>query len=222
MDLSKAFDALNHDLLSAKLHACGFDRDSLKVRHSNLSNRYQRTKINKIFSSRSKIVFEVLLMNIFIESQFGYYQLTWMSRGRKNKTRINHVHERGLRIFYRNNSLCFDQLLQIDKSYNIHHKNIQTLATELYKVKNNLSNQIMQEIFKKCQNVDYNLRFQTDFVLPGVNTTYFGLRSLRYFSSKICNVIPDEIKNSLSLYEFTINIREWEPSGCHCKLCRST
>ena len=39
---------------------------------------------------------------------------------------------------YRNNSLCFDQLLQIDKSYNIHHKNIQTLAIELYKVKNNL------------------------------------------------------------------------------------
>ena len=32
-----------------------------------------------------------------------------------------------------NNSLCFDQLLQIDKSYNIHHKNIQTLVTELCK-----------------------------------------------------------------------------------------
>ena len=34
---------------------------------------------------------------------------------------------------YRNNSLCFDQLLQIDKSYNIHHKNIQTLVIELCK-----------------------------------------------------------------------------------------
>ena len=34
---------------------------------------------------------------------------------------------------YRNNSLCFDQLLQIDKSYNIHHKNIQTLVLELCK-----------------------------------------------------------------------------------------
>ena len=40
----------------------------------------------------------------------------------------------------------------------------------------------MQEIFEKRQNVDYNLRFKTDFVLPGVDTTYFGLHSLRYLS----------------------------------------
>ena len=141
--------------------------------------------------------------------------------GRKINTRINNIHERTLRIVCRNNSLCFDQLLQIDKSYNIHHKNIQTLTIELYKVKNNLSNQIMQEIFEKLKNVDYNLRFQTDFVLPGVNTTYFGLHSLRYLSSKIWNVISDEIKNSLSLDEFEFKIRQWESSGCHCKLCRS-
>ena len=70
----------------------------------------------------------------------------------------------------------------------------------------------MQEIFEKRQNVDYNLISQTDFVLRGVNTTYFGLHSLRYFSSKIWNVILDEIKNSLSLGEFKIKIRQWEPS----------
>ena len=50
MDLSKAFDTLNHFLLS-KLHAYGFDRESFKVLHSYLSNRHQRTKINKSFSS---------------------------------------------------------------------------------------------------------------------------------------------------------------------------
>ena len=87
----------------------------------------------------------------------------------------------------------------------IHHKNIQTLAIEFYKVKNNLSNQIMQEIFEKRQTVDYNLNFQTDFVLPGVNITYFGLQSLRYFSLNIW-IAPDEIKNSLSLDELKFKI----------------
>ena len=33
----------------------------------------------------------------------------------------------------------------------------------------------MQEVFEKHENADFNLRFQTDFVLPGVNTTYFSL-----------------------------------------------
>ena len=106
-------------------------------------------------------------------------------------------------------------------NHNIHHKNIQALAIELCKVKNNLSNQIMQDILEKRENVDYMLRFQTDFIFPGVSTTYFGSHLLRYFSSKIWNVIPDEIKNYLSLDEFKIKIRQLETSGCHCKLCRS-
>ena len=48
MDLSKAFDTLNHDLLIAKVHAYGFSKKALILVKSYLSNRWQRTKINKI------------------------------------------------------------------------------------------------------------------------------------------------------------------------------
>ena len=69
MDLSKTFDTSNYDLLLAKLY-------SLKVFHSYLSNRYQRTKINKSCSLWSKIfgglpqgsVLAPLLINIYIRS----------------------------------------------------------------------------------------------------------------------------------------------------------
>ena len=46
MDLSKAFDTLNHELLVAKLHASGFGKESLMLLISYLSNCWQRAKIN--------------------------------------------------------------------------------------------------------------------------------------------------------------------------------
>ena len=45
MDLSKAFDTINHQLLIAKLYAYGFDKSALTLILSYLSNRWQRTKI---------------------------------------------------------------------------------------------------------------------------------------------------------------------------------
>ena len=61
-----------------------------------------------------------------------------MSCERKTNARVNHVPERALRIVHKNNILCFDEILKIDKSHKKHHKNIQTLAIELYKLMNNL------------------------------------------------------------------------------------
>ena len=51
MDLSKEFETINHDLLVANFHACGFSNDSLKLLYSYLKNRWYRTKINRKFSS---------------------------------------------------------------------------------------------------------------------------------------------------------------------------
>ena len=45
MDLSKAFDTLDHDLLIANLHVYGFGKKALRLIKSYLSDRWQRTKI---------------------------------------------------------------------------------------------------------------------------------------------------------------------------------
>ena len=64
MDLSKAFDTINHELLIAKLNAYGFSKDALKLIFSYMSDRWQRIKINKSFSSWSALLQGVLLQTI--------------------------------------------------------------------------------------------------------------------------------------------------------------
>ena len=46
IDLSKAFDTINFELLIAKLCAYGFTKSALKMVHSYLNNRWHRTRIN--------------------------------------------------------------------------------------------------------------------------------------------------------------------------------
>ena len=80
MDLSKAFDTLNHELLIAKVNAYGFPHDSIRLLYSYLSNRWQRTKINNTFSSWSEILLGVPqgsilgpLLKLFKRSIFHKY-----------------------------------------------------------------------------------------------------------------------------------------------------
>ena len=56
MDLSKAFDTINHCLLMAKLDACGFSRASLKLMQNYLCNRQQRISINGSFSDWTEVI----------------------------------------------------------------------------------------------------------------------------------------------------------------------
>ena len=96
-------------------------------------------------------------MKAFIESQFNYCSLIWMySRTLNNK--IHHLHERALSIVYSDYKLSFCELLEKDKSFSIHHKNIRILAIEIYMFLPNLSPCIMNNIFKANQTVPYDLK----------------------------------------------------------------
>ena len=53
----------------------------------------------------------------------------------------------------------------------------------------------------------YNLRSQTRFASNCVNNNKFGLNFLRYFASKVQNMIPLKIKNSGSVEIFETTIR---------------
>ena len=74
IDLSKAYDCIQHDLLLAKLEAYCFSTKSLLFIKSYLKGRKQRVKINSTFSRWLEVNFGIpqgsilgsLLFNIFI------------------------------------------------------------------------------------------------------------------------------------------------------------
>ena len=88
-----------------------------------------------------------MLFTSFIISQLNYCPIVWMCHGRGLSNKINHIHEKALRTVYRDKKSSFETLLTRHKSMSIYVKNLQHLTTELFKMKNDFSLEIMKEIF---------------------------------------------------------------------------
>ena len=364
MDLSKAFDTINHQLLLPKLHAYGFSQQALAIICSYLSNRKQRIKINNVFSSWKDLILGVpqgsvlgpLLFNIylndlffflkdvgicnfaddtttyisdeslenvlksleknsmlairwfennymklntdkcrlivsgykheqvwanigkdliwesndvkllgvtidrdlkfdkhvlklcskanqklsalsrmanllsfnkrrtlfkaFVESQFKYCPIVWMFHSRRTNNKINRLHERALRIVYDDDVSTFDQLLAMDKSFCIHHQNIQRLLIEIYKALHDTSGNSLKELFVKREST-ISLLSKPEFVIYSVNSILKGKNSLRYFGSVIWSLLPIENSEDHSISSFITKIKQWKPIACPCTICRS-
>ena len=171
-----------------------------------------------------------VLIKAFIESQFNYCRLVWMFHSRTLNNKINKLQERSLRIIYCDDTSSFEELLRKDGSVTIHHRNIQALATEMYKVKNNLSPKIILDMFQL--NIrQHSTRNANEFLLPRPKTENYGKQSLTYLQplTKILRQIAD-LQEKLTFQaiwkvlnfslEMTrlLKIEKWLeawPLGCH-------
>ena len=98
-----------------------------------------------------------LLINAFLRAQFSYCPVVWMCHSRLMNNKINRLHEGCLRIIYNDKTSSFVDLLSKDGFITIHTRNLQVLATEMFKVHKNTSTELMKGPFCVKQ-THYNLR----------------------------------------------------------------
>ena len=165
-----------------------------------------------------RIVKKRTLMNAFFTSQFSYCPLVWMYRGRTNNNKMNRLHDRYLRIVYNDKQSSFNELLEKDDSVSIHMRNIQILATKIYKLVNNLLPPSMNRVFKLDSDSRYNLRQILQFSRSLIKSVYHGTESISYLGPKIWDILPDEHEAIQNLDTFKIKIKNWKPENCSCRL----
>ena len=59
------------------------------------------------------------IIKAFAESQFGYCPLIWMFHSRELNNKMSRIHEKALRITYKDKSSTFQELLEKDNSVSI-------------------------------------------------------------------------------------------------------
>ena len=76
------------------------------------------------FNSNEKVIMTAIIMSLL-----SYCSLEWVSHSETLNNKINKLHERALQLVYDERQSTFEELLDIDKSFTIHHRNLQVRAT---------------------------------------------------------------------------------------------
>ena len=141
-----------------------------------------------------------VLMKAFITSQFQL-SINLVLHSRTLNNRIN-IHESALRLTYNDNQSSFKQLLEKDHPVTVHHKNLQVLVTEIFKVKNDLVPDIMKDVFQ-LKEPPYNLQLESNhFTRRNVKTTNYGLLSIKHLAPQIWELAPQSVRKCKTLNEF--------------------
>ena len=140
-----------------------------------------------------------MIEKVFIISQFSFWLLVWMFHSRTTKSRVNKIHERTLKLVYDDSPyLSFDKLAVKAKSFSIHQRNLQFLATEIFKVKNGVSTGLTEDIFQFV-NKPYDLRNNSILLRIRNRIVFYRTESLSSLAPNIWELIPQSIKDETEL-----------------------
>ena len=127
--------------------------------------------------------------------------MIWMSTSRYLSNALNSIHERALRLIYNHHQFSFNGILEDSKQKCIHRKNIELLATEIYKFQAGLTLQIMNDLFVTREN-NYNIRNFQALESSCKRTVKFGTETISYRGPQLWNLISERLTTLATLNKF--------------------
>ena len=140
-----------------------------------------------------------------------------MFSSKQSNSKLKKIHERALRIISRNCKSDYSSLLEQNNECTFHVRNLQALMTEIYKTIADLNPAFMKELFIR-QDTPYRLKCNLRLKIPSVRAISYCPESIYFRGSHLWNSLQNSYKECDSLHVFKSKIRQWNGSGCTCKL----
>ena len=156
--------------------------------------------------------------NSFIASNFSYCPLAWHFCSASSTNKLERIQERALRFISNDNTSPLSTLYTTTNTQPLHIRPLKQMACEVFKIVNNMSpGNISDQVKIKTSVNDFRDQKKAD--VPRVNSTRYGLRSLRSEATRVWNSLPNEVRLAESYPQFRRLIRAWEGPGCKCPVC---
>ena len=131
---------------------------------------------------------------------------------------FNNTHEGALTLTFKDNQSSFKQFLEKNHSMTVHHKNVQVLVTQIFKVKNILATNIMTDV-SELKEPTYILQSESNhFTCRNGKITYYGLLPVNHLAPQIWELVPQSVGKCKTLNECKTKIKSWYPDHCPCRL----
>jgi hypothetical protein len=154
----------------------------------------------------------------FILSNFNYCPLVWHFCGESNTKKLEKIQERALRFIYNDSDSSYENLLEKSQLPSLRLRRLRSMAIEVFKIINKQTPVYLHDLVT-IKKSSYSFRYNNTVNIPRVNTTRYGLHSLRYGAAKLWNELPNDLREGISLNNFKNLISKWDGDGCSCSFC---
>jgi len=182
-----------------------------------VSNQLQVMKRHKRLIPQTA---KIILYKAYFLPHLNYCSLVWHHCGKRNADKLENLNQRCLRFVFNDFQSNYENLLKKINLKSLQQSRYCELLILIHKAIHNSSPTYISSIFKERKS-NYNLRGEGALNIPSVNTTRYGLHSLRYFGPKLWNSLSSELYK-LNLNEFKAAINNLNFSSHCCSFCNDT